>query len=248
MEATLTPTLSRTRERGKNARFVVSGAALKSHDESVLLPDLLALTGGALAAAETLLCAAKRAAAALVAPAGDRRRRPPRAAADRRARLRLDGDLCRGAAPDARMGGAARRGRRARRGRGADPARSASANIWRSSPAASRWRRARSRGRRISASTDGEIAPLRAGEAATLVAGARPTRAPALARAARRRHRRRRFGRSRSATRRSSMIRDQVRRFAERAVAPYAHDWHRARPADPDRGHRRSWPASASSA
>ena len=71
--------------------------------------------------------------------------------ADRGARPRLDGDLCRGAAADPAMGVAPRRGRRARRSRDADPGGRRSANTWRSWPAASRCRRARSSGRTISA-------------------------------------------------------------------------------------------------
>jgi (2S)-methylsuccinyl-CoA dehydrogenase len=74
--------------------------------------------------------------------------------------------------------------------------------------------------------SEADIAPLRAGEAARLVAGLGAARArlaallaagsPAA------------FGRDALADPTLEMIRDQVRRFAERAVVPHAHDWHRA--------------------
>ena len=73
--------------------------------------------------------------------------------------------------------------------------------------------------------SEAEIAPLRNGDAASLIAGlgeARSRLATLIAQgepAA--------FGRNALDDPTLEMIRDQVCRFAERAVAPYAHDWHR---------------------
>jgi (2S)-methylsuccinyl-CoA dehydrogenase len=73
--------------------------------------------------------------------------------------------------------------------------------------------------------TDDELAPLRSGDAARLVAGLGAARsrlaaligdgAPSV------------FGRIGLADPTLDMIRDQVHRFAERAVVPFAHEWHR---------------------
>ena len=81
--------------------------------------------------------------------------------------------------------------------------------------------------RTISACRRAEIAPLRGGDAARLVAGLGEARSrlAALTRGGRRR---RRSGAIALDDPTLEMIRDQVRRFAERAVAPFAHDWHRA--------------------
>ncbi|HKS90268.1 MAG TPA: acyl-CoA dehydrogenase family protein, partial [Stellaceae bacterium] len=70
-----------------------------------------------------------------------------------------------------------------------------------------------------------ELAPLRGGDAARLVEGlgeARTRLAALLADGAPSV-----FGRLGLADPTLDMMRDQVRRFAERAVAPYAHEWHR---------------------
>ncbi len=74
--------------------------------------------------------------------------------------------------------------------------------------------------------SEAEIAPLREGDAALLVAGlgeARGRLAALLAEGSPAA-----FGRIALDDPTLEMIRDQVRRFAERAVAPFAHDWHRA--------------------
>lgn len=74
--------------------------------------------------------------------------------------------------------------------------------------------------------SEAEIAPLREGEAARLVAGlgeARSRLAALLAEGSPSA-----FGHIALDDLTLDMIRDQVRRFAERAVAPFAHDWHRA--------------------
>jgi (2S)-methylsuccinyl-CoA dehydrogenase len=74
--------------------------------------------------------------------------------------------------------------------------------------------------------SDEEIAPLRGGDAALLVAGlgeARSSLAALLAEGSPAA-----FGDIALDDPTLDMIRDQVRRFAERAVAPHAHDWHRA--------------------
>ena len=73
--------------------------------------------------------------------------------------------------------------------------------------------------------SEDEIAPLRAGDTGRLVAGLGEARArmaallgegsPAV------------YGRIGLGDQTLDMIRDQVRRFAERAVVPYAHEWHR---------------------
>ena len=74
--------------------------------------------------------------------------------------------------------------------------------------------------------SEAEIAPLRDGDAARLVAGlgeARSRLAALLAEGSPAS-----FGRNALDDPTLEMIRDQVRRFAERAVAPFAHEWHRA--------------------
>ena len=124
------------------------------------------------------------------------------------------------------MGVAARRGRRIRRGRGADPA----GRVRRISGAARRRHRdvagrnrppARSRpvggrrSRRCAAATPAGWSPGSA------------RRAPGWRRCSPT-ARRRAFGRIALDDPTLEMIRDQVRRFAERAVAPHAHEWHRA--------------------
>ena len=73
--------------------------------------------------------------------------------------------------------------------------------------------------------TDLHLAPLRSGEAAALIAGlaaARTQLAAALADAPETV-----FGRVGLGDPTLDLIRDQIRRFAERAVAPFAHEWHR---------------------
>jgi len=73
--------------------------------------------------------------------------------------------------------------------------------------------------------TDQDLAPLRSGEAAALVAGlavARTQLAAALAEGSDAV-----FGRMGLGDPTLDMIRDQIRRFAERAVIPHAHQWHR---------------------
>ncbi|MGE0257830.1 MAG: acyl-CoA dehydrogenase family protein [Alphaproteobacteria bacterium] len=74
--------------------------------------------------------------------------------------------------------------------------------------------------------SDAEIARLRDGDAAVLIAGtgeARSRLAALLAEGSPIA-----FGRVALDDPTLEIIRDQVRRFAERAVAPFAHDWHRA--------------------
>ncbi len=74
--------------------------------------------------------------------------------------------------------------------------------------------------------SEAEIAPLREGDAALLVAGlgeARSRLAALLAEGSPAA-----FGRIALDDPTLEMIRDQVRRFAERAIAPFAHEWHRA--------------------
>src|SRR4051794_31614822 len=74
--------------------------------------------------------------------------------------------------------------------------------------------------------SEAEIAPLRDGDAARLVAGlgeARSRLAMLIAEGSPAS-----FGRNALDDPTLDMIRDQVRRFAERAVAPFAHEWHRA--------------------
>ena len=73
--------------------------------------------------------------------------------------------------------------------------------------------------------SEAEIAPLRGGDAARLVAGlgeARSRLAALIAEGSPAA-----FGRVALDDPTLEMIRDQIRRFAERAVVPYAHDWHR---------------------
>ncbi len=74
--------------------------------------------------------------------------------------------------------------------------------------------------------SEAEIAPLREGDAALLVAGlgeARSRLAALIAEGSPAA-----FGRIALDDPTLEMIRDQVRRFAERAIAPFAHEWHRA--------------------
>ena len=72
---------------------------------------------------------------------------------------------------------------------------------------------------------DGEIAPLRSGAAGTLSAGATAARLQLGARLAEAREGA--FGEIGIEDPTLEMVRDQVRRFAEREVAPHAQEWHR---------------------
>jgi (2S)-methylsuccinyl-CoA dehydrogenase len=74
--------------------------------------------------------------------------------------------------------------------------------------------------------SEAEIAPLRGGDAARLVAGLGEARSKLAALIAEGSPAA--FGRLGLDDPTLDMIRDQVRRFAERAVVPFAHEWHRA--------------------
>jgi (2S)-methylsuccinyl-CoA dehydrogenase len=73
--------------------------------------------------------------------------------------------------------------------------------------------------------SDSDIAPLRGGDAGALAAALASARARLGARLAEEGEAA--FGAIATEDASLGMIRDQVRRFAERAVAPYAQDWHR---------------------
>jgi (2S)-methylsuccinyl-CoA dehydrogenase len=72
--------------------------------------------------------------------------------------------------------------------------------------------------------TEQDFAPMRSGEAAALVAGLADARARLAAMLAEGSDSV--FGRLGLGDPTLEMIRDQIRRFAERAVAPFAHEWH----------------------
>jgi (2S)-methylsuccinyl-CoA dehydrogenase len=74
--------------------------------------------------------------------------------------------------------------------------------------------------------SEADIAPLRDGDVARLMAGLGEARSRLAALIAEGEPAA--FGRIALGDPTLEMIRDQVRRFAERAVAPFAHDWHRA--------------------
>jgi (2S)-methylsuccinyl-CoA dehydrogenase len=73
--------------------------------------------------------------------------------------------------------------------------------------------------------SDSDIGPLRSGDAGALAAGLASARARLGARLAE--DGEAAFGALATQDASLGMVRDQVRRFAERAVAPYAQDWHR---------------------